>query len=150
MRPDFPPIEDLMPHRGPVALLECILNHDAQHTEARIRIDDQQWQKRSDGSVASWLALEYMAQCIAAHESLLAIDEGRPPPTGFLVAASGLRLEVLVLPAGSILRVRTERVRGRPGLGALSHQCSLLAAHADSGEESLVAEGRLSVSTPRD
>ncbi len=138
-----------MPHRGPVLLLDCVLSHDSQRTDARVCIDSQRWLKRDDGSVAGWIAVEYMAQCVAAHEGLLALDEGRPPPTGFLVAATGLRLHASDFQAGAQLRVRSERVRGRPGLGVLSHQCSLHIEGPGRGKAELLAEGRLSVSTPR-
>lgn len=138
-----------MPHRGLILLLDFVLSHDSQRTDVSVCIDSQRWLKRDDGSVAGWLAVEYMAQCVAAHESLLALDEGRPPPHGFLVAATGLRLHASHFEAGTQLRVRARRVRGRPGLGALSHRCSLHSGGLGRNPEKLLAEGRLSVSTPR-
>lgn len=138
-----------MPHRGPILLLDHVISHDSQHTDALVCIESQTWLKHDDGSVAGWLAVEYMAQCVAAHESLLARDEGRPPPTGFLVAATGLHLHVSNFSADSRLRVRASRVRGRPGLGVLSHQCSLHLRDPEGGKPVILAEGRLSVSIPR-
>lgn len=151
-RVGFPAIEELMPHRGTVVLLDEILRHDSESTDVRISISKQRWQKRADGSVAGSLAIEYMAQCVAAHEGLLALDEGRPPPTGFLVGVTGLRLEVASFAAGADLVVRSRRVRGRPSLGALSHQCQLFLAVSgglDGTPGELLAEGRLSVSVQR-
>ena len=173
-RDDFPPIEALIPHRGSVVLLDRILSHDADATEVRVSIARQEWLKDEDGSVAAWLTVEYMAQCVAAHEGLLALDEGRPPPAGFLVGVSGLRVDADRYAPDAVLRVTSRRVRGRPSLGALSHRCEVYLesggalasdfasdtrrASVSSGSDRLdpvprgrpVAEGRLSVSVPRD
>lgn len=148
-RTDFPAIEELMPHRGPALLLDRVLSHDHERTEAAVMVETQQWLKRDDGTVAGWLAVEYMAQCLAAHEGILALDEGRPPPKGFLIAATGLRLYQTHFPGNARLRVGSRRVRGRPGLGILSHQCTLHAEPSEAGAGTLLAEGRLSVSIPK-
>ena len=158
-RQTYPPIEELMPHRGPVVLLHAILHHDSESTDARVSIAKQKWLKRENGTVAASLAVEYMAQCVAAHEGLLALDDDRPPPTGFLVGVTGLCLEVAEFAADAKLRVRVRRVRGRPSLGALSHQCEVYLDRSDSDLRDedgsndergrLLAAGRLSVSVPR-
>ncbi len=145
---DLPPIVELIPHRGEVVLLDRVLEHDTDSTTTRVAIERQTWLKREDGSVVSWVALEYMAQCIAAHEGICARLEGRPPVRGSLAAAVGVRLYRSCFQAGELLRVRTRRVRGRPGLGVISHFCTV---HEDreSGAGELLAEGRLSISIPK-
>jgi len=148
MASEFPPIESLMPHRDPVVLLDRILRHDSESTDVLVSIAKQKWLKNEDGSVCGSLAVEYMAQCVAAHEGLLALDEGRPPPKGFLVGVTGLNLEVPKFDADAELRIQSRRVRGRPSLGALSHQCELYLGRLESGR--LLAQGRLSVSVPRE
>ena len=145
MSADLPPVCELVPHRGIVLLLDRILEHDGKSTEAQVSVERQNWLKRSDGSVGSWLAVEYMAQCIAAHEGLLARAEGRPFPRGFLVAVTGVRLYQPEFEAGDVLRVRARRLRGRHGLGVLSHTCTIH-KDFDTEDERLLAEGRLSIS----
>jgi predicted hotdog family 3-hydroxylacyl-ACP dehydratase len=142
--PELPPVLEVLPHRSPVLLLERLVEHDARATSARVTVGKAAWMRRADGSVPSWLALEYMAQCVAAHEGLLARDEGRPLPRGFLVGAHGLVLHCASLSPGQRLRVRACRVRGRPGLGVLSHACALYQEQTGS-EGEVLAEGRLSV-----
>jgi predicted hotdog family 3-hydroxylacyl-ACP dehydratase len=144
-RPELPPVLEVLPHRSPVLLLEQLVEHDARATSARVTAGGAAWMRRVDGSVPSWLALEYMAQCVAAHEGLLARDEGRPLPRGFLVGARGLLLHTASLGAGQRLRVSVRRVRGRPGLGVLSHTCWLHQERSGRREGELLAEGRLSV-----
>ena len=142
---DIPPVSELVPHAGGVILLDRVLEHDGESTTARVTVAKQTWLKRADGSVASWVALEYMAQCIAAHEGIRARVEGRPPVRGSVSAAFGVRLYRSRFGADEVLRVRTNRMRGRPGLGVLSHYCAI---HEDgeAGKDLLLAEGRLSIS----
>ncbi len=149
MSADLPPVSELVPHRGIILLLDRILEHDGKSTAAQVSVERQNWLKRSGGSVGSWLAVEYMAQCIAAHEGLLARAEGRPLPRGFLVAVSGLRLYQPEFEAGDVLRVSARKLRGRHGLGVLSHTCTI---HKDFDAEDarLLAEGRLSISVGMD
>ncbi len=141
---DLPAISDLVFHRGEMVLLERLLEHDGVSTTARVAVGGQRWLVRPDCTIPAWLALEYMAQCVSAHEGMLARAEGRPLPRGLLVAVSGLRFHRSCFRTESVLRVSASRVGGRPGLGALSHACRV---HADSAgrEGTLLAEGRLSV-----
>lgn len=145
---DLPPVSELLPHQGKVLLLDRVLEHDDESTTTRVSIERQSWLKRQDGSVASWVALEYMAQCIATHEGIRAYLSGSPPVPGSLAAVVGVRLYRSYFEAGELLRVRTLRARGRPGLGVISHFCTV---HEDrpTGEGQLLAEGRLSIAIPK-
>jgi predicted hotdog family 3-hydroxylacyl-ACP dehydratase len=145
---ELPPVDEVVPHQGRVLLLDCVLEHDKEATTVSIDVGRQTWLTRDDGSVASWVALEFMAQCVAAHEGVCALLEGRPPIRGSLAAASGLRLYRSSFEAGSMLHVHTRRIRGRPGLGAISHFCTIREAK-EFGEGPLLAEGRLSFSIPK-
>ena len=156
-RGEYPSIETLMPHRGPVLLLDRVIQHDSNVTTSLIRVDRQRFLTRDDGSVASWVSVEYLAQGVAAHEGLLAYYDGRPLPLGFLVAVNQLVLHEDAYKSDARLMVRALRVRGRPEMGALSHQCTLHLVGETFGEGrgdafdegALVAEGRISVSIPR-
>ena len=138
------PIEQLMPHHGASVLLDHVVAHDGESTTARVIVGSQSWLRQSDGSVASWLAIEYMAQCVATHESLCAHAKGRTLPLGFLVSVTGLTLGVSHFGAGEQLRVRVQRIRGRSGLGALSHACAIFTGNEDR-DTAPVAEGRLTI-----
>jgi predicted hotdog family 3-hydroxylacyl-ACP dehydratase len=141
---DFPALEHVMPHRGEALLLERVLEHDAEHTVARVDVASQRWLLRADGSVASWLVVEYMAQCVAAHAGLLAHAEHRSAPHGYLIRVRGLRLHVADIPAQARLRVTTRPTRGRPGLGVVSQACEV---HFEEGDAcaALLAVGTLTL-----
>jgi len=144
----LPPIEDLVPHRGESLLLDCVFEHDDESTSVCVVVGSQKCLEKVDGKIAPWVALEYMSQCIAAHESLLAENGGGPPVPGYLTAAVRVRLYRSCFEAGERLRVRTRRARGRLGLGVFSHFCTV---HEDNegAEGRLLVEGRLTISIPR-
>jgi len=145
---ELPPIEGLVPHRGESLLLDCVLEHDDESTVARVVVGSRKCLAKADGTIAPWVALEYMSQCIAAHESLLAEDGRGSPTPGYLTAAVGVRLHRSHFEAGEQLRVRARRTRGRLGLGVFSHFCTIHRENA-AGEGSLLAEGRLTISIPK-
>jgi len=141
---ELPPIEELIPHCGESILLDRVLKHDGDSTTTRVIVRSQRWLRRRDGSVASWLAIEYMAQCIAAHEGMLARADGRVLPLGFLVGVKRLRLGAPRFDRDEELRVWTRRIRGRPGLGVLSHSC-IISREGDGPGVDPIAEGRLTI-----
>ena len=145
---DLPPVSELIPHRGRVLLLDRVLTHDVESTTARVVVNRQAWLRRVDGSVDGWVAVEYMAQCAATHEGIRALLERRPPVRGSLAGATGVRLHRALFEANEKLRIHARRLRGRPGLGMISHLCSV---HEDveSGDGQLLAEGRLSIAIPK-
>jgi predicted hotdog family 3-hydroxylacyl-ACP dehydratase len=155
---DWPALQELIPHRGEALLLEQVLSHSDEGSEARVVVGSHRWLRREDGSVAMWVSLEYMAQCAAMHEGLVARREGRPMPRGFLVAARKLAMHSARFEPGQELRVSARTVRGRHALGALAYQCSIRSEggadgledgsgeRASDGERGLLlAEGRLTV-----
>ncbi len=145
---EAPPIEELIPHRGESILLDRVIAHDGESTTATLIVGSQRWLRQGDGSVPSWLAIEYMAQCVAAHEGLLARAEGRRLPLGFLASVTRLRLGISRFRGDEQLRVRARRIRGRPSLGVLSHACAIF-AESDDPELAPIAEGRLSIALER-
>jgi predicted hotdog family 3-hydroxylacyl-ACP dehydratase len=145
---ELPPIEGLVPHRGQSLLLDCVLEHDDESTVARVVVGSRKCLEKTDGTIAPWVALEYMSQCIAAHESLLVKDGRGSPIPGYLTAAVGVRLHRSHFEAGEQLRVQTRRTRGRLGLGVFSHFCTIH-QESEAGEGSLLAEGRLTISIPK-
>ena len=144
--PAWPTVAELIPHSNEAVLIDGVLTHDApsQHTTVRVAVGAENSLRRADGSVPAWIVMEYMAQAIAAHEGLLAWADGRELPVGFLISASKLELRIGNFEAGEILHVASTRVRGRPGLGALSHQCAVF-RERDGDTALAVAEGRLSI-----
>jgi len=135
-----PDLAGLLPHAGRMLLLDAVVRHDDAGTCCEAHPTADGWLADERGGAPAWLALEYMAQCVAAHESLCARAAGHSPGGGMLVGADGLELRTARLPGGRVLRVSTRRVKGRPGLGAVQHACRL---EDTDGVE--LASGRLMV-----
>ena len=90
----WPSVADLLPHAGDAILIHRVVSHEAEETCVEVIVGDRPALRRADRSVPSWLAVEYMAQGIAAHEGLLEWREGRPIPIGFLISVIGAEMHV--------------------------------------------------------
>ncbi len=108
----FPPIEELLPHRGPAVLLARVLAHDGRSTTCEVDVARSRLYQAPDGSVPAHVALEYMAQAIAAHGGLLDRAAGRDPRPGFFLGSRRLTLAVSRLEQGEKLEVTATHVRG--------------------------------------
>jgi len=140
----FPPPAELVPQGGAMSLLSRVISHDAHGTSCAVDPAASALLRAADGSLPAWVALEYMAQCIAAHGGLLARERGAPPRIGFFVGSRRASFRVPTLPLREELRVRAEPLRA--GSGLLTFACTL--ERASDGER--LAEGQLSVFIPDD
>ena len=130
-----------------MVLLDRVLAHDEDATTCSIAISDQTVFREADGCMPVWFGIEYMAQCIAAREGCIAHAEGRALAPGFIVRARRVRLHVAAFRAGEVLRVRVRRLRGRPGLGAMTYACDIRSGGLDPA---VVAEAEITVALGRE
>ena len=136
----LPPLEELIPHRGVSLLIDRVIAYDGKATTCLVDLEKQTWMKQADGSLPNWLVVEYMAQCMAVHEAILAWLEGRRPDLGLLAAVSDLKIHEPILAPGQTLRVRATRLRGSRAVKAFTHGC-----HAFGENKETIAEGRITV-----
>ena len=141
----LPPIEKVIRHRGEVLLLDDVIEHADDFTAALVDLSQKKWLQRNDGTTPSWVAIEYMAQCIALHEGLYSHTHDQSTHGGFLITVKSLEIHVEEFGANARLLVEARPIRGRPGLGALSHECSIYSDEEKVSERSLLARGRLSI-----
>jgi predicted hotdog family 3-hydroxylacyl-ACP dehydratase len=92
------------------------------------------------------VALEYMAQCIAAHEGYRAWREGRKLDLGLFVGARRVHFHRADFQGIGELEVRVRYLRGRAGLGALSYACEI--RREDGAGDEVWVEGTLNVALP--
>ena len=71
----FPPIRTLLPHGKAAVLLERVVAHDAMKTVCTVDPEAGTHFRDDDGSIPAYVGLEYMAQTIAAHGGLAALEE---------------------------------------------------------------------------
>ena len=132
----LPPPAQVLPHQPPMILIDELLASSDDSLSARVRLrDDSPFVE--DGRVSSLVAIEYMAQTIAALAGLHKRARGEPIKRGYLLGCRELKLPVAELRAGDELTVLVRQTWTTEELGHFD--CSV-----SRGEE-LVAAGVLSV-----
>jgi predicted hotdog family 3-hydroxylacyl-ACP dehydratase len=134
----FPPIEALLPQGGRMRLLSRVLHHDAASTRCAVDASRSELFRGGDGRLPGWLAVEYMAQCAAAHGGLLARRLGESPRPGLFVSARRIEIAADDFAPDARLVVSARHARGDRGLVAFDG-----ALHDGGGRE--LAAGRLFV-----
>lgn len=135
----YPPLAELVPHSGSMLLIGPVLEHRPELTRCGVHVAESALFRRADGRVPAWVALEWMAQCVAAHGGLVARALGEPVRPGLFLGSRGVRLRTDDFGPDEVLEVRARHLRGELGLVAFA--CSL----SRPGEGEPVAEGNLSV-----
>lgn len=136
MRTGFPAVEALIPHFGPMRLLDRVLFHDERETRCAADAGRAGLFRDAKGEIPGWVALELMAQCAAVHGSLAARGRGGAPRSGLFLGARRARFAAGRLEPGRPLVVRVRHVRGESELVAFDGDVT-----ADGGEE--LARARL-------
>lgn len=143
-RPDFPDVDELIPQRGRMRLLGDVVAHAPEETECSVDLERSELFCEPDGAVPAYVAIEYMAQCAAAHAGLTARAPGAPPRIALLLGSRRLRLRTDRFHPGQRLRVSARHHRGESGLVAFD--CAVRDAESDQ----TLAEGRLNLYTVAD
>ena len=115
---EWPEIAELVPHAGPMLLLQRLLDSGDDYVvcEVRVRRDGL---FDSDGRVPAWLGIEYMAQTVAAFSGLQARKDQEPLKLGFLLGSRRFETNVPDFACGDVLSVTARRlVHGSSGMGA--------------------------------
>src|SRR5947207_13627441 len=109
---DFPPVADVLPHAGRMVLLARVLAHTESQTTCAVDVARASIFAEADGGVPAWVALEYMAQCIAAHGGLRARAAGEPVALGVLLGTRSITLATSRFHPGQSLEVEAAHVWG--------------------------------------
>ncbi|PWF41555.1 ApeP family dehydratase [Massilia glaciei] len=140
---NLPTIAELLPHDGPMILLDRVLSAGADDlcAEVGIRADTL----FCDGAgVGSWIGIEYMAQAIAAHSGFQAHLLGSEVEVGFLLGARRYVCGRGTFALGSVLHVFVHRaLQGDNGLSAF--ECRI----EDAANGEVVATATVTVYLPK-
>jgi predicted hotdog family 3-hydroxylacyl-ACP dehydratase len=117
------PIEQLVPHAGPMCLLDAALEADQDSLLARVTIPSQGLFSR-DGGVEAWTGIEYMAQAISAWAGWQALQQQRPPGLGYLLGTRSYQCSRSRFICGEVLYLEVHRLlQTEDGLGQFD--CSI-------------------------
>ena len=114
MRLDRRWIQDHIPHRDAMCLLDEVLSWDAKQTRCRSSTHrSPQNPLRANGRLGAACGIEYAAQTMAVHGALVAFATGTTARPGFLASVRGVQLGVDRLDdVASDLVTLVERVAG--------------------------------------
>lgn len=132
----LPHPSSVLPHQAPMILIDELLSATETTLTARVLLrDDSPFVQ--DGRVSSLIAVEYMAQSIAAMAGLRRWGRGEEVKLGFLLGCRELAIEIPELRTGDDLTVEVRETWTTEELGHF--QCSVTRG------AQLVAAGVLSV-----
>lgn len=103
MKIDYP-IEHILPHAKPMILIDKIIacSEDFIHSTLQITADIPFF---VEGGVPCYIALEYMAQTIAAWSGIMARAKQEKPKVGFLLGTRKLTLNEETFVSGDLLDI---------------------------------------------
>lgn len=114
----LPDVRELVPHAGPMVLLDRVVSVDKDMLCAEVAIGPQTLFCDGQG-VGSWVGIEYMAQAVAAFAGYEARQRGEPVRVGFLLGSRRYECARPAFAMGSRLHVHVQRtLQGENGLGA--------------------------------
>ena len=122
MRPP-PPIEQILPHRFGMLLVERLLSWDEKQATVSALPSASAWYAEPAG-MPSRIGVELMAQAIGAHVGVVAWSRGEPPKRGVLLGTRSYRSTLAHFRAGVPLAVRaTMEFYDQSGVGA--YDCAI-------------------------
>lgn len=114
----FPPVEALVPHRGPSLLIQRVLEMGGNELRCAGRIPSES-AFAAAGAAPNFVGLDLLAQAAAALETLQRVERSAAAPEiGYLVGIREARFETPTLLLGPEL---TAHVRLEGGTAALAH-----------------------------
>ena len=118
-----PPIEELLPHRYGMLLVDRVVAWDAASATVSASPSAEGWYAEA-GGMPSRIGIELMAQAIAAHVSIVAWSKGEPPKKGVLLGARAYRATRPHFAVSSELIVKATRAfSDDSGMGA--YDCTI-------------------------
>lgn len=133
---DTPDVRELLPHAGPMVLINRVLRHDECETVCLVAEHDLF--RDADGSVPAWIGLEYMAQCVALHGALHGHLQRASRQIGWLVSARAVSFHADRFQADQQVEVSARSLHAGAG-GLVTFSCTI----RDSTTGAPLAEGRL-------
>jgi len=98
-------VAELLPHSGPMVLLDDVVGAGPGWVAAGVRIAEDSRFLEPGAGVPCWLGLEYMAQTIALYSGLAARRAGQPVRIGLLLGTRRYQAMAGHFPLGSYLRI---------------------------------------------
>jgi predicted hotdog family 3-hydroxylacyl-ACP dehydratase len=139
----YPPIEQLLPHRAPMILIDRMI--DATNTASICEVTiGPQTLFIEPGGVPAFVGLEYMAQAVAAYGGYKSYLAGEAIAVGFLLGTPQLKTYCQFFDCGQTLQIQVTYVWGNNEL--MQFHCTI----QDASTGTLLQQAELNVFKPRD
>lgn len=102
------PIAELVPHRGPMLLVDRLLEDDLELVRVEATVKPGQ-RFLTDEGLPAWVGIELMAQTIAAWAGARAKEAGLPVRLGFLLGSRRYEAAEAVFPVGTRLEIEARQ-----------------------------------------
>ena len=119
-----PPVESLIPHRGPMLLLRRVLEVGEGRILCEAAVPAANALAR-DGRAPGWLAIEAAAQAAAALEALARCDQDPGPRLGYLVGVREARIDAPDFPVETPFRIALRAQGTAPPLAIYETEADL-------------------------
>jgi len=135
-------IEQVLPHKGDMVLIDEIIEEGDGYGAARVKVDAaSKFFEESLNGIRAFIGLEWMAQTIAALAGIEALKKNKPVQIGFLLGSRKYEPSKNVFGLNEEYIIRVEQMyREDNGLG--SFQCTI-----HQGDV-LIADSKLNVFAP--
>jgi predicted hotdog family 3-hydroxylacyl-ACP dehydratase len=139
----YPPLEQLLPYRPPMILIDRMINATDTGTMCEVTIRPQTLFIEPEGMPA-FVGLEYMAQAVAAYGGYKSYLAGEPMAIGFLLGTPQLKTSCQFFDYGQTLQIQVTHVWGDSEL--MQFHCTI----QDALTGKLLQQAELNIFKPHD
>ena len=121
----LPEIEQVLPHRGEMLLLDRVLTADDLTLVAEYCVRPDAWYSNANAAMPAWIGIELMAQAVAAHVALDATRAGGTARLGVLLGTRSYLAHCAEFEADCMLRIEAREVLRTEG-GHRAYECLIV------------------------
>src|SRR3990172_7062619 len=103
-------LEEILPHRSPMILLDRIIECDEHSLTAILEIKEDNLFLNLQKKVPVWIGLEYMAQAIGAHAGIMRREQNEAVNIGFLLGTRCYETNVVFFELGTKLYIKANKL----------------------------------------
>lgn len=138
-------IEDVIKHRKPMRLIDELVSFDEISACVLVNInEDSEFYQTEQQGVASYIGIEYMAQCIAAQAGANELAAGGSIKLGFLLGTRKYKANVAYFAQGDTLHISATRIM-EDGAGLSVFDCTIVTTDQT---ETILARAKVNVYQP--
>lgn len=105
-------LEQLVPHKGKMFLLDRVKNCDLDTITIQTQVDINEscmFYDENLGGVPVWISFEYMAQSISLMSGIFGRSHNEPPKVGFIMSVSSFNSHVPVFKKGDVITLKVHQ-----------------------------------------